>query len=110
MDCQGMNAFRWNIISTIARSTRKHWNRYASKTVWSSLAISRWRADFSQENISLRPMLQTRREAISCDACARHAGVVDGAANGHCAHRQRDKLDAIEGTDRRDQAPIRRSV
>jgi Predicted oxidoreductases (related to aryl-alcohol dehydrogenases) len=46
----------------------------------------------------------------SCNACAGRAGVADGAANGHCAHRQRDKPGAVEGADRRDQARIRRSV
>src|SRR5438874_7234114 len=50
---------------TIARSTSKHSNRYASKTVWAFLAISHWRADFSQANTGRRPTLRTRREAIS---------------------------------------------
>jgi hypothetical protein len=36
--------------------------------------------------------------------------VADRAANGDCAHRQRDKPGAVKEADRRDQARIRRSV
>ena len=69
-----------------------------------------------REKISERARLQDSRrarsggEATSCNACAGRARVADGAANGHCAHRQRDKPGAVEGADRRDQARIRRSV